>query len=140
MKTCPFCGNQPAFEGNAGVWQDDSRYVELSLVCCVRMTESLGWRKARQMTVEERTKVLKELLIARWDTREQEAQPWHANYSLTPEQIAEAEAMHAKLRASPVAQPAAQEPIRQGDRQLREALQTITGPNNDVNPLKNDPR
>jgi len=74
LQPCPFCGNQPNFGGDAADWKDDNRYVQLSLGCCVQMNETIGWRKARDMTLEARTAELKARLIERWNTRE-EAQP-----------------------------------------------------------------
>lgn len=69
LKPCPFCGSNPNFTGDASVWKDDSRYVELSLECCSSMTEAIGWRRARDMTVEARTTELKTSLTNRWNTR-----------------------------------------------------------------------
>lgn len=66
---CPFCGGTPFFEGDAAEWKDDSRYVELSLSCCATMTEQIGWRRARDMTVEQRKAELEATLIERWNTR-----------------------------------------------------------------------
>ena len=70
---CPFCGEQPWFAGDTAEWKDEGRYVELSLRCCVRMSEAIGWRLGRDMTVEERTAQLKASLTKRWNTRAQEA-------------------------------------------------------------------
>lgn len=66
---CPFCGQSPQFEGDPGEWKDDSRYVELSIACCVTMTETIGWRRAREMSVKERDAVLRGQLTARWNAR-----------------------------------------------------------------------
>lgn len=66
---CPFCGSDPWFEGSASEWKDDHRYVELTLKCCASMTEAIGWRKARDMTVEARESELKAQLTASWNTR-----------------------------------------------------------------------
>lgn len=66
---CPFCGGVPSFQGDAADWKDDSRYVELSLGCCAIMTEGIGWRKARDMTVAARTAELESALSKRWNTR-----------------------------------------------------------------------
>lgn len=69
LKPCPFCGGTPYFEGDTNEWQDGSRYVELSLTCCATMTESIGWRKARDMTIEERSAELRAKLTSNWNTR-----------------------------------------------------------------------
>jgi hypothetical protein len=69
LKPCPFCGGDPYFEGDTGDWKDDCRYVQLSLTCCATMTEGIGWRKARDMTVPARDAELRETLTARWNTR-----------------------------------------------------------------------
>lgn len=69
LLSCPFCGGTPNFEGSAADWQDEHRYVELSLVCCVTMTEAIGWRAAAAMTVEARTAALRAKLTAAWNTR-----------------------------------------------------------------------
>jgi len=69
LKPCPFCGDTPSFTGDAGKWRDESRYVELSIECCVTMTEAIGWRKARDMTVNERTEELQTKLSERWNNR-----------------------------------------------------------------------
>lgn len=69
LLSCPFCGGAPYFEGDAADWKDESRYVELSLTCCATMTEALGWRRARDMTVEARTAELTDKLATRWNTR-----------------------------------------------------------------------
>ena len=70
---CPFCGGTPHFDGNAADWQDESRYVELSLKCCATMTEAIGWRRARDMTVEARTAELQTKLTDCWNTRHADA-------------------------------------------------------------------
>ena len=66
---CPFCGGEPWFEGDAGEWQDDSRYVSMHLVCCVRMTKAIGWKRARDMQPAEREAELKAALVKAWDDR-----------------------------------------------------------------------
>jgi hypothetical protein len=66
---CPFCGGTPDFEGNAADWKDESRYVELSITCCATMTEAIGWRRARDMTVEARTAELQAKLTEAWNRR-----------------------------------------------------------------------
>lgn len=79
LEACPFCGNEPSFSGNASEWKDDYRYVELSLGCCVLMTEQIGWRQAREMTHEAKTTELRNRLQLRWNTRtaleQQQAEP-----------------------------------------------------------------
>ena len=67
---CPFCGEQPWFTGDAGHWKDENRYVELDLECCATMNEFIGWQRAREMTVAERTDELKSRLIERWNKRD----------------------------------------------------------------------
>jgi Zn finger protein HypA/HybF involved in hydrogenase expression len=74
LKPCPFCGNEPSFQGNPADWKDESRYVELSLGCCVVMSEQIGWRRAREMTVEARTVELEGRLRLKWNTRAAPAQ------------------------------------------------------------------
>jgi hypothetical protein len=69
LEACPFCGNEPSFSGNASDWKDESRYVELSLGCCVSMTEQIGWRRARDMTHEAKTAELQNRLRLKWNTR-----------------------------------------------------------------------
>lgn len=69
LKECPFCGGEPWFKGSAADWKDDRRYVELSLICCVQMTETIGWMRARDMLVRERDKELRERLSLKWNTR-----------------------------------------------------------------------
>lgn len=66
---CPFCGDTPQFKGSAEDWQDEHRYVELSLTCCVTMTEAIGWRQAKDLTVEARTSELQTRLTKLWNTR-----------------------------------------------------------------------
>ena len=66
---CPFCGGLPYFEGDAKDWKDDHRYVELSLTCCVTMCETIGWKRARDMTIEARNKELQIRLTDKWNTR-----------------------------------------------------------------------
>lgn len=66
---CPFCGEKPWFEGDASEWKDESRYVELSLTCCSTMTETIGWMRARDMSISERTKELTQRLTERWNKR-----------------------------------------------------------------------
>ena len=51
------------------MWRDDNRYVELSLTCCATMTEAIGWRRARELTVEASTAELKASLASRWNKR-----------------------------------------------------------------------
>lgn len=79
LEACPFCGNEPSFSGDASEWKDDYRYVELSLGCCVSMTEQIGWRRAREMTHEAKTAELRSRLQLRWNTRaaleQQQAEP-----------------------------------------------------------------
>lgn len=75
LEACPFCGNEPSFSGDASEWKDESRYVELSLGCCVSMTEQIGWRRARDMTHEAKTAELRSRLQLRWNTRAALAQP-----------------------------------------------------------------
>lgn len=73
---CPFCGDQPWFEGDGSDWKDDCRYVEMSLECCSRMTAAIGWRRARGMTAGERREELRAKLIAKWNVRHtKEPQP-----------------------------------------------------------------
>jgi hypothetical protein len=69
IKTCPFCGDTPWFEGDAADWQDDCRYVQLTLKCCVTMTAAIGWKRAREITVEARTTEMQSNLIDRWNAR-----------------------------------------------------------------------
>lgn len=69
LHPCPFCGSDPWFEGDAGEWKDESRYVELSLKCCATMTEIIGWMRARDMTVDQRDAELRERLAKAWNTR-----------------------------------------------------------------------
>jgi len=69
LKPCPFCGGQPHFEGDASKWRDESRYVELSLVCCATMNESIGWRRARDMQPQERDQELRDRLATAWNRR-----------------------------------------------------------------------
>ena len=69
LKPCPFCGSDPSFTGDASVWRDDSRYVELSLECCSSMTEAIGWWRARDMSTAERDAELRQRLTERWNTR-----------------------------------------------------------------------
>lgn len=69
LEPCPFCGNKPHFFGDVTDWKDDHRYVELSLGCCAMMTEGIGWRKARDMTVEARNTDLRDRLSANWNRR-----------------------------------------------------------------------
>lgn len=69
LEACPFCGDEPSFSGNASDWKDESRYVELSLGCCVSMTEQIGWRRARDMTHEAKTAELQNRLRLKWNTR-----------------------------------------------------------------------
>lgn len=66
---CPFCGSDPFFEGDVSEWRDDSRYVELALRCCATMTQAIGWRRARGMTVEARTEELRVKLTEAWNRR-----------------------------------------------------------------------
>jgi hypothetical protein len=75
VEACPFCGNEPSFSGNASEWKDESRYVELSLGCCVSMTEQIGWRRARDMTHEAKTAELRSRLRSKWNTRAALAEP-----------------------------------------------------------------
>ena len=75
LEACPFCGNEPSFSGDASEWKDESRYVELSLGCCVSMTEQIGWRRARDMTHEAKTAELRSRLQLRWNTRAALAEP-----------------------------------------------------------------
>jgi len=75
LEACPFCGNTPSFSGDVTEWKDDARYVELSLGCCVSMTEAIGWRRAGAMTPEARTAELRSRLHSRWNTRVSQAQP-----------------------------------------------------------------
>lgn len=69
LQPCPFCGDEPWFEGDASAWKDDSRYVEMSLGCCARITDTIGWRLARDMTHEARTERLKAKLSEAWNRR-----------------------------------------------------------------------
>ena len=69
LKLCPFCGNTPYFSGDTAQWQDESRYVKLSIECCVTMTEVIGWFRARDMTVNQRTEELQTRLSERWNNR-----------------------------------------------------------------------
>jgi len=69
LQPCPFCGDEPWFEGDASVWKDDRRYVEMSLGCCARITDMLGWKLARDMTHEARTERLKVKLSDAWNRR-----------------------------------------------------------------------
>lgn len=66
---CPFCGDIPYFTGDGDNWQDENRYVEMGLSCCISMTESIGWRKARDMTTKERQDQLSQRLLERWNER-----------------------------------------------------------------------
>ncbi len=75
LETCPFCGNEPHFSGNASIWQDEARYVELSLGCCVSMTEQIRWRRARDMTHEAKTAELQNRLRLKWNARAALEQP-----------------------------------------------------------------
>lgn len=70
--SCPFCGSAPWNEGDAAQWKDDNRYVQMKLVCCVTMSSAIGWKRARDMTVEQRAKEMKEALLNRWNTRHKE--------------------------------------------------------------------
>jgi len=65
---CPFCGNKPNLTD--WEWKDDSRYVEASLVCCVTMSEAIGWRKARDMTDSAKAEELRSKLVEAWNRRE----------------------------------------------------------------------
>lgn len=69
LKGCAHCGSTPVYEGDPADWHDDSRYVQLSLVCCVTMVETIGWRQARDMSVNERRALMESRLAARWNTR-----------------------------------------------------------------------
>ncbi len=75
LEACPFCGDEPSFSGSASDWKDESRYVELSLGCCVSMTEQIGWRRARDMTHEAKTAELQNRLRLKWNTRAALEQP-----------------------------------------------------------------
>lgn len=70
---CPFCGGQPWFSGDAARWKDENRYVELNLECCAIMNQTIGWQRAREMTVAERTNELKIRLIEIWNKRDNNA-------------------------------------------------------------------
>jgi hypothetical protein len=69
FKDCPFCGGKPYFDGCVDDRRDEGRYVQLSLVCCVTMTEAIGWKKAISMTTKEKETTLREKLISQWNTR-----------------------------------------------------------------------
>lgn len=69
LKDCPFCGGTPYFFGDASEWHDDHRYVQLTLKCCVEMTEAIGWRQARDMQPEARTAELQAKLTQQCNTR-----------------------------------------------------------------------
>jgi Restriction alleviation protein Lar len=66
---CPFCGDEPVITGDTSHWMDDARYVQLSIVCCSTMTETIGWRRARDMTVTERDVELRARLTDSWNKR-----------------------------------------------------------------------
>ena len=106
LEACPFCGNEPSFSGNASEWKDDYRYVELSLGCCVSMTEQIGWRRAREMTNEAKTEELRSRLQLRWNTRtalEQHAEPVMLNGLTEAETNTTASVMGLTKQAEPVA-------------------------------------
>lgn len=69
LKPCPFCGCDPYLSGDGENWQDESRYVEMSLECCVEMRSGIGWREARDMTKENRNKRMVDELTKRWNQR-----------------------------------------------------------------------
>ena len=83
LKPCPFCGEEPWFEGDGDNWQDDCRYVEMEVVCCVRMSAALRWNNARNKTIQEREQELKEELLQMWNTRfvSVEEKPWYPDDS-----------------------------------------------------------
>lgn len=67
LKPCPFCGDHPSVEYNG--WQDENRYVEMQLKCCVTMSDSIGWWKARDMQEAQRREELWKSLAEKWNTR-----------------------------------------------------------------------
>lgn len=69
IKPCPFCLGDPHFNGDGDNWQDESRYVEMSLVCCVTMPQAIGWLRAREMTKKQREDELKKRLTDAWNHR-----------------------------------------------------------------------
>lgn len=69
LKPCPHCGSDAHYRGDPGQWMDDSRYVQLELGCCAIITETIGWRRARDMTVQEREIELKNRLSDIWNKR-----------------------------------------------------------------------
>lgn len=77
LKDCPFCGCTPYFSGDVSDWQDDGRYIQLTIGCCVSMTESIIWRKARDMSPAAIDKELRERLTERWNTRFTDESNYH---------------------------------------------------------------
>ena len=66
---CPFCGEEPHFEGDPNYWGDEGYYVEMSLTCCSTMNEAIGWKRGREMTSAARAAELKAKLTEAWDKR-----------------------------------------------------------------------
>lgn len=69
LLNCPFCGDTPWFEGDGKNWVDDRRCVQMHLRCCITMSASIGWMRARDMTERSRTQEMQSALINRWNTR-----------------------------------------------------------------------
>lgn len=70
LKPCPFCGCPPFF--SRAEWQDENRYVGMTLECCVTMTGAISWRIARDMTPEQHDASLRSNLTERWNERQPE--------------------------------------------------------------------
>lgn len=69
LRPCPFCGCDPYLDGDGDNWQDESRYVEMSLECCVKMRVGIVWREARDMSPVAREGRMRDELIKSWNQR-----------------------------------------------------------------------
>lgn len=67
LKPCPFCDNTPSF--TSVEIMDERRYVEMKLICCIEMSETLGFSKYKDMLEPDIADYLKLQLIDRWNIR-----------------------------------------------------------------------
>ena len=67
LKPCPFCGGMPDFG-----WveeKDERRYVQLDLICCVTMSDTLSFHEHKSLSDDETEARLKTSLAESWNRR-----------------------------------------------------------------------
>lgn len=74
---CPFCSDTPTYSDVQE--KDDRRYMQMSLMCCISMSESIGYGQFKNMSDVAIESELKNALLTAWNTRAAPPGPSNVN-------------------------------------------------------------